>query len=93
MTNEQKRVLAKASATFAKGHWTKEPPTEVGVYILAENYAYYPVRPSYTMTVLYHRGNVQYVLPGGIPKEKPSWEGWFWSAPIPVLPPPLESKA
>jgi hypothetical protein len=69
---------------YLEGHWTKERPTEVGVYDVA------------TRDGDHAGAAVFYQLPGGelcqapYSDDKDSWRGWFWSVRRPALPDPPE---
>ena len=72
--------VAFAWATFLDGHWTREKPRRPG---------YYPVQgvgcgevdgstPSVLVIAYESEGEIRFTQ---------SWGGWWWSEPLPLLPP------
>lgn len=63
---------------FAQGHWTLDSPTEAGIYLVAARHR----------TGIAGAFHVRQYVSGEL--ELPSWNGWWWSKPLPCdygLPP------
>lgn len=78
-------TLSDRWALFLGGHWTRERPTKPG---------YYPVEavtcgdqdgvvPSLTVLAYDDHGQLRFAQ---------SWGGWWWSEPLPALPPPPDTN-
>jgi hypothetical protein len=75
---EPTSVLSFAWLRFLSGHWTREAPTEPGVYPTCPLNC--PAGKSMpTVTAVAHAGGVRLL---------DEWRGWFWSEPLPQLPHP-----
>lgn len=72
--------VAFAWAKFLDGHWTRERPTKPGYYPTASVKSGEVDGTIPSMTVL------AYELDGEIRFTQP-WGGWWWSEPLPLLPP------
>lgn len=68
---------------FLEGEWTKDPPTKTGEYFLATLDGLH----TGSMLIVYDGPDgLGYAMAGSNSKTN-LWGGWFWSVPMPKLPP------
>jgi hypothetical protein len=83
----QKEMLARKFAAYAKGFWTMERPTKPGAYSVCE------VGCGPDPDSVGHNHVDVVMKPDGELLFVKDWGGWWWSAPIPALPPPPQTVA
>jgi hypothetical protein len=74
---------------FLSGHWTKTPPTKEGSYPIAFGEASTEITPILFIWIIEKEDGIEYVNYNYVRKDYLEWGGYFWSEPMPNLPPPI----
>lgn len=64
--------------TFMRGEWTLEAPTEPGSYPICAR----DTNPGFCVNTVYYSPFTHKI------KSTMAWGGWWWSEPLPEMPPP-----